>query len=361
VTPPGRPGGADRPSADSPVAGPGERALIVTHADGRTTLEVGAPPDDLVAADGVLVSVTHSSVNYKDALAVSPTGRVAARSPLVPGIDLAGVVVEPGDSAYLPGQAVLAHGYGLGVSRHGGWATVARVPADWLFPLPEGLSAWEAMAIGTAGFTAALSLLELEAAGLDRRSGPVLVTGATGGVGSAAVALLAGRGYEVVASTGKVESERATLKRLGATEVIGRLAAPERPLGRARWAGVVDCVGGPVLARALSELRYGAAAAASGLTGGAELHSSVFPFILRGARLIGVDSAELPMARRREVWAALAAELPWQALRSVTRTVGLEEVPAVVEQLLAGQGVGRTVVRPTDNPPGEPESRPTEA
>lgn len=354
---PGRPDGANRPAVDSPAAGLGERALVVTHADGRTTVEVGSPPDDLVAADGVLVAVSHSSVNYKDALAVSPTGRVAALSPLVPGIDLAGVVVEPGGSAYLPGQAVLAHGYGLGVSRHGGWATVARVPADWLFPRPEGLTAWDAMAIGTAGFTAALSLLELEAAGLDRRSGPVLVTGATGGVGSAAVALLAARGYEVVASTGKLERERATLERLGATEAIGRLAAPERPLGRARWAGVVDCVGGPVLARALSELRYGAAAAASGLTGGAELHSSVFPFILRAVRLIGIDSAELPMARRQEVWAALADELPWQALRRVTRTVGLEEVPAVVEQLLAGEGVGRVVVQLPANPRGGPDAR----
>jgi acrylyl-CoA reductase (NADPH) len=288
-------------------------------------------------------------VNYKDALATIPNGQVARISPLVPGIDLAGTVVAAdGSGEPREGAEVLVHGHDLGVAHHGGYAEYARVPAAWGVPLPDGLTARQAMLIGTAGFTAALSIHVLEARGLEPGAGAVLVTGATGGVGSTAVAILAARGYEVVAASGKPE-ERAYLERLGAAEVIGRdeVSAPaERPLEKQRWAAAVDSVGGATLAHVLRTLRYGGAVAASGLTGGTRLEATVLPFILRAVSLLGIDSVGTPMALRREIWTRLASDLrPPFLEEDMAREVELDAVEPTLDALLRGEGRGRTVVR----------------
>jgi acrylyl-CoA reductase (NADPH) len=304
-------------------------------------------PDQL-SAGSVTVRVAYSSVNYKDALATTASGRVARISPLVPGIDLAGEVVASDDPALPPGTAVLAHGYDLGVAHHGGYAAYARLPPEWIVPLPRGLSPRQAMAIGTAGFTAALSVHALEERGLRPDDGPVLVTGATGGVGSTAVAVLAERGYRVVASTGKADQEP-YLRELGAAEVLPRAetsAESSRPLESERWAGAVDCVGGTTLAYVLRTLRYGGAVAASGLTGGPALQTTVLPFILRGVALLGVDSAQMPIGRRRDLWGRLARDLrPPRLEESIAHEVGLEGLEPVLDAILRGEVRGRTVVR----------------
>src|SRR5919199_483657 len=274
----------------------------------RSLTELSA--DDLPEGE-VTVRVAWSSVNYKDALAVSPKGRVAKGYPLVPGIDLAGEVVDGGGSDVAPGDRVIMHGYDLGVGHHGGYAEVARVPADWVVPLPDGMSAREAMALGTAGFTAALSVVRLEEHGVRPGDGPVLVLGATGGVGSTAVAILAGRGHEVHAATGKAD-EADFLRALGASEILSReetSAESERPMEKQRWAAVVDPVGGAATAYALRTTGYGGAVATSGLTGGTDLHTTIFPFILRGVSLLGVDSVHTAMAERRAVWERLGGDL----------------------------------------------------
>jgi len=287
----------------------------------------------------VLVKVAWSSVNYKDALATIAKGQVARISPLIPGIDLAGTDEDSGEE-------VLAHGYGLGVSHHGGYAEFARVPSEWIVPLPDGLSAKQAMTIGTAGYTAARCVIALESAGLTPGAGPVLVTGASGGVGSTAVDILAARGYEVVASTGKSED---FLLSLGAAEVISREDAAgdaSRPLEKSRWAGVVDCVGGEVLAGAIRGLKYGGAAAACGNTGGVKLPTTVLPFILRGVSLLGVDSVQTPIKERTETWKRLATDLRpphlEDALAVETDLDGLEDA---LTRILAGKISGRTIVR----------------
>lgn len=306
-----------------------------------TTLSVAELPPD-----GVLIAVEHSSVNYKDALATVPKGRVARISPLVPGIDLVGTVADDGTAEFPVGASVLAHGYELGVARHGGFAEYARVPADWLVALPPGLSAREAMGIGTAGFTAALSVLALEDFGLAPDRGPVLVTGATGGVGSNAVAMLAARGYEVVASSGKAEAAP-YLEALGAKNVIPRdelSAEGGRPLETPLWAGAVDCVGGQTLANVLARIRYGGAVAASGLTGGAALPTTVMPFILRGVALLGIDSVETPIARRRAVWEELGDGLRPRGLEQMMTDVGLDQLEPVLDSILRGGITGRMVV-----------------
>lgn len=303
------------------------------------------PPGD------VLVGVAWSTVNYKDGMVTVPGNRVARRSPLVPGVDLAGSVVESTLSSLPVGTAVLAHGHDIGVAHHGGFARYARLPGDWVLPLPDGLSARDAMAIGTAGFTAALSVDELERHGLRPGDGPVLVTGASGGVGSMSVTMLAGRGYEVVASTGRPEGA-GWLQALGAAEVVGRDAldeAPGRVLGPERWAGAVDCVGGSTLARVLRSLRYGAAVAASGLTGGAEVETTVYPFITRQVALLGVDSVRTPAWRRAEVWRRLAGDLrPPDLDGLIEAEVPLAEVGGVLERILAGTVRGRVLVRVGD-------------
>jgi putative YhdH/YhfP family quinone oxidoreductase len=302
--------------------------------------------EDLPEGD-VTIRVAWSSVNYKDALAVSPKGQVARISPLVPGIDLAGSVVEGEVAGAGPGDVVLAHGYEIGVSHHGGYSELARVPAGWVVPLPDGLTAREAMALGTAGFTAALSIAHLQAAGLRPGDGPVLVLGATGGVGSLAVDILAGLGHEVHASTGKAD-EAELLRALGAAEVLSRedtSADSDRPLERQRWAGVVDPVGGASLAYALRTLRIGGAVASSGQIGGAALRTTVFPFILRGVSLLGVDSANMEIGARRALWARLAGELRPRSLDRLVREVSLDEVDGVLSDTLGGGSRGRTVVR----------------
>lgn len=321
------------------------RAFVATRTDDGFERGVAELSDTDLPGDGVLIDVGWSSVNYKDALASTPDGRVARISPLIPGIDLAGTVAEGVDG--LPaGTAVLAHGYEIGVSRHGGFAGRARVPAEWVVPLPTGLDTRQAMVIGTAGYTAALSVIALQDHGVRPEDGPVLVTGATGGVGSTAVNLLAGAGYEVVASTGKAGSHE-FLRSLGAVDVIDRATLGEsvgRPLDSTLWAGAVDCVGGVTLANVLSKLRYGGAVAASGLTGGAQVPTTVMPFILRGVSLLGIDSVQTPIDRRREVWGRLGGDLKPAGLDSIGRTIGLDDLDRVLSDILQGGATGRYVV-----------------
>ena len=306
-------------------------------------------------ADGeVLVRVGRSCINFKDGLASSETGRVARIDPLIAGVDLAGEVVASNSPDVAVGSHVIAHGYDIGVSRHGGYAEFAKVPADWVVAMPDGLDAESAMTVGTAGFTAAMSVVALEHAGLVAGSGPVLVTGATGGVGSMAVGMLAARGYEVVASTGKLD-EADWLRSLGASDVVDRAElapATGRPLDKERWAGCVDCVGGPTLAHTIRTLRYGAAVAASGLTGGTEVATTVLPFILRGVSLLGIDSVQTPIAIRRDIWTRIATDLrptwlgatdgPWQQ-----ELIGLDALSAQLDRILAGGMRGRMLVDPT--------------
>jgi acrylyl-CoA reductase (NADPH) len=325
------------------------RAFVAEQHDGTVTREVRTLPAGDLGEGDVLVAVSWSCVNYKDGLATAPGGKVARISPLVPGVDLAGTVVEPGGSGLAPGTPVVVHGYDLGVAHHGGFAEYARVPAAWVVPLPESLGEREAMAIGTAGFTAALSVHVLETRADARPGrGPVLVTGATGGVGSTAVAMLAERGYEVVASTGKA-SAADWLRSIGASEEVDRSETEPsgRPLEHERWAWAVDCVGGRTLQYVLATLRYGGSVAASGNTGGAELSTTVFPFILRGVSLLGVDSVRCPTDLRVELWRRLGGDLRPSALGAIaTEEIGLDQLPEALDRVLAGGNRGRTLVRP---------------
>jgi acrylyl-CoA reductase (NADPH) len=302
--------------------------------------------DDLTAGN-VTIRVAYSGVNYKDALASIPNGQVARKSPLVPGIDLAGVVIASDDPRFRIGTEVLTTSYGLGTVHDGGFSQVARVPADWVVPLPDGLTTREAMALGTAGFTAALALHRMEANGLTPDSGPVLVTGASGGVGSIAVAMLAKRGYLVAASTGKADAAD-YLRHLGASEILSRAeVAPEsgKPLEKGRWGGVIDSVGGATLAHALRTMRDNGSVAAIGLTGGGNVATTVFPFILRGVNLLGIDSVFCPMPLRQHIWQRLATDLkPAQLDTIITQEIGLEGLPAATAAILAGQIRGRVLV-----------------
>ncbi len=300
---------------------------------------------DLPAGE-VEIRVAWSSVNYKDGLATRMDGKVARISPLIPGIDLAGEVVASFDSSISVGAAVLAHGYELGVSRHGGYSEYQRVPAGWVVPTAPGLSPRDAMAIGTAGFTAAMSVVALEERGLDPADGPVLVTGASGGVGGTAVAILAERGYEVWATTGKTDEE-ARLRTLGAIGFLSRdeVTAQGRPLDAERWAGAIDAVGGATLPYLLRTLRTGAAVAASGNAGGTKLETTVFPFILRGVSLLGMDSVNVPIARRREIWDRLATDLRPRDLGVHCTEVTLDTLDAALDGIVAGVARGRWIVR----------------
>lgn len=320
-------------------------AMVATKTDDDVSRDVTALAIGDLPGDGALVDVHWSSVNYKDALATTAKGRVAQISPLVPGIDLAGVVVEPGDTGLSEGDEVIAHGYDLGVARHGGYAKYARVPGDWIVPLPDGLSLRDSMVIGTAGFTAALSVVQLEEHGLQPGDGAVVVTGSTGGVGSTAVNLLARRGYDVIASTGKADAGP-YLESLGAASVIDRaeLSEPGRPLQSPSWAAGVDCVGGTTLANVLARTEYGGAVAASGLTGGADLPATVMPFILRGVALLGVDSVQTPIERRRAVWERLGSDLRPDGLDEIGHDATLSGLDAVLTDILAGRITGRAVV-----------------
>ncbi|MCW2602714.1 MAG: Quinone oxidoreductase [Pseudonocardiales bacterium] len=321
-------------------------ALLVDHSGESSRREVVELSLEDLEAGEVTIEVEWSGLNYKDALAASKDGKVARISPLIPGIDLAGTVIASTSPEVRAGDVVLVHGYDLGVAHHGGFARIARVPAAWVVPLPAGLSAHDAMTIGTAGFTAALSVDALEVRGLRPGGGPILVTGATGGVGSIAVDILATRGYEVVASTGKPDAAQ-WLRDLGAVDVIGREEAADasRPLQRERWAGAVDCVGGSTLPYILSSLRYGAAVAASGNTGGMGVQTTVLPFILRGVALLGIDSVQCAIDRRREVWARIATDLRPRGLEALgSATVSLAEIPQALDALLQGAAQGRTLV-----------------
>lgn len=312
---------------------------------------VSAVVENLAEADlppgEVTIRVHYSSVNYKDALALTPNGGVVRDYPIVPGIDLTGEVVSSDSDQFAAGDMVLAHGYEIGTGRHGAYAEYARVPADWLVKL-GALSPHDGAAIGTAGFTAAMSVQALQRHGIKPGDGPVVVTGATGGVGSVSIDLLAAAGYEVVASTGKPDAAE-HLKMLGATEVIGRLPedpdAKPRPLGKARWAGAIDCVGGATLADVLSSVRYGGAVAASGLTGGAGLRTTVMPFILRAVSLLGIDSVQLPIEPRRTLWEKLGNTLRPQHLSDVSNDVDVKDVISVLDQVRSGKYSGRAVVR----------------
>ncbi|MGD9705741.1 MAG: oxidoreductase [Acidimicrobiia bacterium] len=324
-------------------------AFVVDRPESGWTRSVTSMSTDDLPPGDVLVRVEWSGINYKDALASSENGRVARISPLVPGIDLAGEIVESSVADLSPGDQVIVHGYDLGVAHHGGFAGMARVPAGWVVPLPAGLTPRAAMTVGTAGFTAAMSVDALERAGLTPGAGPVLVTGATGGVGSIAVGILGARGHHVVASTGK-SSATDWLHALGAREVIGReetSAESKRPLESERWAGAVDCVGGATLAYILRTLRYGGAVAASGVTGGGDLPTTVFPFILRGVSLLGIDSVQLALPERRALWERIAGDLrPPQLDADDAEVVGLGQLVPALERILAGGMTGRVLVDP---------------
>jgi acrylyl-CoA reductase (NADPH) len=322
-------------------------ALLLTKADdGRTEAALTSLDESRLPEGEVRVAVAWSTVNYKDALAITGKSPVVRKFPMVPGIDFAGTVLESSDPRYKTGDAVLLDGWGVGESHWGGLAAQARVKADWLLPIPAGLDARQAMAIGTAGYTAMLCVMALQDHGVAPASGPVLVTGANGGVGTLSIALLARLGYTVHASTGRL-GESDYLKSLGASEVIDRatLGAPGKPLQKERWAAAVDSVGSHTLANVCASLMYGGTVAACGLAQGMDLPGSVAPFILRGVTLAGVDSVNAPIARRRIAWDRLAAELPMDLLEANTRTVSLGEVPGVAARLLAGEVRGRVLVK----------------
>jgi acrylyl-CoA reductase (NADPH) len=323
------------------------RAFVATREGDHIVRGVRLFAEADLPSGEVEIRVGWSSVNYKDGLATIPDGKVARIDPLVPGIDLAGEVVASEDPAILIGSSVLAHGYELGVSRHGGYAEYQRVPAGWVVPLPAGLAPRLAMAMGTAGFTAALSVIALEERGLVPAAGPVLVTGASGGVGANAVGMLAGRGYEVWVATGKPE-EAGRLRALGATGVLTReevTTSSPKPLESERWAGAVDCVGGATLPSILRTLRRGGTVAASGNTGGPGFATTVFPFILRSVALVGVDSAAVPIVDRRAIWARLASDLRPNGLGDAITEVTLDTLPEALEGILAGRARGRWIVR----------------
>jgi putative YhdH/YhfP family quinone oxidoreductase len=306
----------------------------------RDFAEVDLPPGE------VEIRVHWSSVNYKDGLATRIDGKVARISPIIPGIDMAGEVVASSDRDIEVGAEVVAHGYDLGVARHGGFSEYERVPAGWVVPLAPGLSTRDAMVIGTAGFTAAMSVVALEERGLDPADGPVLVTGASGGVGGTALAILAERGYEVWAATGKPD-EAPRLRTLGAAGILTRddVTAEGKPLESERWAGAVDAVGAATLPYVLRTLRTGAAVAASGNAGGPKLETTVFPFILRGVALLGMDSAQMPIGRRRIIWDRLATDLRPRALGQHATEVTLDTLESALDGILAGAARGRWIVR----------------
>ena len=319
------------------------QALVARRGDDGITAAVETLTEADLPPGEVTIRVAYSSVNFKDALALTPKGGVVREYPIVPGIDLTGEVVASSSGDFAVGDAVLAHGYEMGTGRHGGYAEYARVPADQVVALGP-LSTYEGAAIGTAGFTAAMSVQALIARGIEPQDGPIVVTGATGGVGSVSVDLLSAVGYETVASTGKPDAAD-RLRALGATDVIPRLPAdPDakpRPLGTTRWAGAVDCVGGATLADVLSTVSYGGAVAASGLTGGPALNTTVLPFILRGVALLGMDSVQMPIRPRRELWTLLGGSLKPQRLAQITHDVDVRG-----RRRGHRSGAGRQVLRP---------------
>jgi acrylyl-CoA reductase (NADPH) len=323
------------------------RALVVEKADDGTTRASVQTLDESRLPEGdVTVAVEYSTLNYKDGLCLGSGGGLVKAWPHVPGIDFAGTVLDSADPRYRPGDRVVLTGWRVGEIHWGGYAEKARVRADWLVPLPGGLTTRQAMAVGTAGFTAMLAVIALEDHGLKPGQGPVLVTGAAGGLGSVAVAILAKLGYEVAAVTGRPETAD-YLTTLGAARIVPRADLAEvskRPLESETWAGAIDSVGGPMLARVLGQMKYNTSVASVGLAGGTALPTTVIPFIIRGANLLGIDSVTQPFARRQLAWARIARDLPMDRLEAMIRPAGLADLPALGEAILKGQVQGRVVV-----------------
>ncbi len=322
------------------------KAYLISQEDGKVVSRFARMEEADLDPGEVSIRVAYSSVNYKDALAATGAGRIIRRYPCVGGIDLAGTVTDSRDPRFVKGEEVLCTSYDVGVAHHGGYAEQARVPADWVVKLPAGMSAKEAMSFGTAGFTAALAVVRMETNGLTPAKGPVIVTGATGGVGSVAIEILARLGYRVVALTGK-EAQRDYLKQIGAAEVLLRSSldlTKIKPLDRATWAGAIDNLGGEVLAWLASTMQIDGTLASVGLAAGTGLNTTVMPFILRGVSLLGIDSVNCPMPVRAEVWRRLAGDMKPQHLEAMIRTIAFDALPEVFDDFLKARVTGRIVV-----------------
>ncbi|MFP1830089.1 MDR family oxidoreductase [Lonsdalea quercina] len=322
------------------------QALILEQHQGKTVPEVRTIDPTQLPEGNVTVDVSWSSINYKDALAITGQGKIVRQFPMIPGIDFAGTVHRSDDDAFAVGQSVILTGWGVGENHWGGLAQSARVKSDWLVALPEGLSTRQAMIIGTAGFTAMLCVMALEEGGVTPADGEIIVTGASGGVGSTAIALLHALGYQVTALSGRTENAD-YLRQLGAGQVLDRqeFTTVPRPLEKQRWAGAIDTVGDNVLATLLAQMNYGATVAACGLAGGIALPTTVMPFILRNVRLQGVDSVMAPPPRRQKAWERLAELLPASFYHQVVKEIRLTEVPAAAADLIANRVTGRTLVK----------------
>jgi acrylyl-CoA reductase (NADPH) len=321
------------------------KALLIEKTDdGQSVSEHQLTIDDLMEGD-VVVKVSHSTVNYKDGLSLTGAAPIARSHPMIPGIDLVGIVESSSHDGIKAGDAVIQNGFGLSETHYGAYAEKARVKGEWLVPLPSKFSPAQAMAIGTAGYTAMLCVMDLQDAGVTPDQGPILVTGAAGGVGSVAIALLSKLGYEVHAATGRPE-EADYLKGLGATQIVERSEFEGKPraMNKERWAGAIDVAGSTVLANVISMIKYGGAVAACGLAAGMDLPTSVAPFILRGVRLLGVDSVQCPKAKRIRAWERLAEDLDTDKLDAMTQTIKFDELQEVAPKILAGQVRGRIVV-----------------
>jgi acrylyl-CoA reductase (NADPH) len=322
------------------------KGLLLEESGGKVSSKIATLEESALPPGDVIVDVSYSTLNYKDGMVLNGLGRLVRTYPHVPGIDFAGSVAESSSPDFKPGDQVVLTGWGVGEQRWGGYAQKARVKASELVKLPHGLSPKQAMAIGTAGFTAMLAARALEDHGLTPEAGEVLVTGASGGVGSVAIAILAAWGYSVTASSGRLAANGDYLKGLGAKSLIDRaeIAQPKRPLDSEKWAGCIDAVGGPTLACALSQLKYGMSAASCGLAGGNELPTTVIPFLLRGVNLLGIDSVRCAMPKRQDAWKRLAADLPLAKLDAMTETVALADLPGWGGRILKGEVKGRVVV-----------------
>ena len=322
------------------------KALLIEERDGKVSSGLVRMDESQLDAGGVTIRVAYSSINYKDALAATGAGKIIRRFPCIGGIDMSGTVIESTDPRFKPGDRVVATSFDIGVAHHGGYAEIARVPGDWVVPLPAGLSLFDAMVLGTAGFTAALGIVRMEENGLRPEKGAVIVTGATGGVGSLAIDMLAKLGYHVVALTGK-EAEAAYLRELGAAEVLLRESldlTKIRPLDRGRWAGAVDNLGGDFLAWIASTMQQGGTIASIGLAASMSLNTTVAPFILRGVSLLGIDSGYIREPYRSGVWQRLASDLRPPHLENMARRVAFDDLPTAFEAFIAGRAKGRAVV-----------------
>jgi len=322
------------------------KALLIEERDGKVSSGLVRMDESQLDAGGVTIRVAYSSINYKDALAATGAGKIIRRFPCIGGIDMSGTVIESTDLRFKPGDRVVATSFDIGVAHHGGYAEIARVPGDWVVPLPAGLSLFDAMVLGTAGFTAALGIVRMEENGLRPEKGAVIVTGATGGVGSLAIDMLAKLGYHVVALTGK-ETEAAYLRELGAAEVLLRESldlTKIRPLDRGRWAGAVDNLGGDFLAWIASTMQQGGTIASIGLAASMSLNTTVAPFILRGVSLLGIDSGYIREPYRSGVWQRLASDLRPPHLENMARRIAFDDLPTAFEAFIAGRAKGRAVV-----------------